>query len=117
MRAGQSPSRRTGGFPPLRGFAPRPPSGLRPLSQPLPEEALDGVVDLVLVADLAGDDLVVAGQRFLDVGLEAAAPVRLAHLAKAEQVELGQQSMAQEIHAQLGVAAVAVFAVREVEEV
>jgi hypothetical protein len=26
MRSGQSPARRTGGFPPLRGFAPRPPS-------------------------------------------------------------------------------------------
>ena len=29
MRSGQSPDRRTGGLPPLRGFAPRPPSFIR----------------------------------------------------------------------------------------
>jgi arylsulfatase A-like enzyme len=29
MRSGQSPARRTGGLPPLRGFAPRPPSAMR----------------------------------------------------------------------------------------
>src|SRR5215470_16921180 len=48
MRSGQSPARRTGGFPPLRGFAPRPPStrlrppdcpGARPLLSSAPADA------------------------------------------------------------------------------
>src|SRR5207249_8410943 len=86
-------------------------------SQALAEKPLDRVVDLVPVADLAGDDLRLAGEGLLHVGLEPAPAVGGADLAEAEQVELGQQVVAQDLHAALGVAAVAVLAVGEVEEV
>src|SRR5258708_1269304 len=86
-------------------------------SQPLAQETLDGVVDLVLVPDLAGDDPRLPGKGLLEVGLEAAAAVGGADLAEGEEVQLGQQVPAQYLQAEVGVAAVAVLPVREVEEV
>src|SRR5262245_58535772 len=83
----------------------------------LPQKLLDGVVDLVLVADVARYHPALAGEVLLDVGLEAPASVGRSHLAEAEEVELGEELLLQQIHARLGVLAVAVLAVREVEEV
>src|SRR4029453_7258039 len=81
------------------------------------QKLLSRVVDLVLVADVARDDAGLAGEGLLEVGLEAPAPVGRSHLAEAEEVELREELPLQQLHAGLGVLAVAVLAVREVEEV
>src|SRR5207247_3421751 len=57
-------------------------------SEPLAQELLDRVVDLVAVADVAGDDLLLPGEGLLEVRLEAAASVGRPHLAEPEEVQL-----------------------------